>query len=224
MKKNLLIFLCANLLFVGLNRADNKSYQIKADKRISAKNDIGQEVISHYVALGDSEKINAAKFLVKNMKYHYSYESPILNEYYLKVKKVGKEYNYPKSITHYQCIYHEMGNLDVGKEKVYDKDIITAKTLISNIEMAFTNWRKGKWAQHLSFEEFCEYLLPYRVGNEHYEEWRNELRNLFYKYAIKENGCDERRYSAFWAAYRICDGIKKFGFHVEKSLIFKVFE
>ena len=28
---------------------------------------------------------------------------------------------------------------------------------------AFDNWQKRPWNRSLSFEDFCEYLLPYRI-------------------------------------------------------------
>ena len=41
--------------------------------------------------------------------------------------------------------------------------VITAEYLIDNIDRAFDNWQKRPWNRSLSFEDFCEYLLPYRV-------------------------------------------------------------
>lgn len=36
-------------------------------------NNIGRRIIAHYAAQGDTMKLKAAKFIVKNMAYHYSY-------------------------------------------------------------------------------------------------------------------------------------------------------
>ena len=33
------------------------------------------------------------------------------------------------------------------------------------------------WNKNLSTEEFCELLLPYRIGNEPVTEWREAYRN-----------------------------------------------
>lgn len=35
------------------------------------------------------------------------------------------------------------------------------------------------WAKDLSFEEFCEYLLPYRIGTEVLEDWQEDLGGHF---------------------------------------------
>jgi hypothetical protein len=33
-------------------------------------------------------------------------------------------------------------------------------------------WENNPWAKHLSFDQFCEYVLPYRSSNEPIEDWR----------------------------------------------------
>jgi hypothetical protein len=57
---------------------------------------------------------------------------------------------------------------------MYDYEKITAEYLIENIDLAFEAWDRP-WARHLSFEQFCEYILPYRSTNEPLETWRREL-------------------------------------------------
>ena len=60
-------------------------------------------------------------------------------------------------------------------QKVQDVKIVTAGFLIQNIDSAFVQWKEGPWARHLDFEDFCEYLLPYRISNEPLEYWRDML-------------------------------------------------
>ena len=54
---------------------------------------------------------------------------------------------------------------------VPDHKKITAEFLIENIEYAFETL-EFPWTSHLSFEQFCEYVLPYRFGDEPLESWR----------------------------------------------------
>ena len=56
--------------------------------------------------------------------------------------------------------------------KVYDAEVITADYLIDNIDHAFEVWGKRPWAKYYSFDDFCEYVLPYRIANEPLEAWR----------------------------------------------------
>ena len=63
--------------------------------------------------------------------------------------------------------------IHLGSEKVYDSKIMTADYLIWSIDEAFRTWKQGKWARHLSFDEFCEFLLPYKVvETQLLDDWR----------------------------------------------------
>ena len=57
------------------------------------------------------------------------------------------------------------------KKKVMDVEVIDADYLVENIEYAFRAWELP-WARDVSFEDFCRYLLPYKIGNEAPEHWR----------------------------------------------------
>ncbi len=63
-----------------------------------------------------------------------------------------------------------------GKCSERGEDIkhITANYLINNIELAFEVWYKRPWGKYISFETFCEEILPYRVGEESLENWRKK--------------------------------------------------
>ena len=61
---------------------------------------------------------------------------------------------------------------EVGiRKRVMDVKVIDADYLAENIEYAFRAWALP-WAQDVSFEDFCRYLLPYKMGNEAPERWR----------------------------------------------------
>lgn len=136
-----------------------------------------ERVIQHYAQ--DSLKQEAAKFLIRNMPHCYSYPQGGEMD---SVKRVRTYYSpfgqidqtYAKRWGHYT--YRNL-------PKIYDAHIITADYLIDNIDRAFDNWRKRPWNRTLSFEDFCEYLLPYRIGDEPLEEWR-ELYEKEYGYLL----------------------------------------
>ena len=50
--------------------------------------------------------------------------------------------------------------------------MITAEFLIAQIDYAFKAWREKPWAQNMSWEDFRDYVLPYRGSNEPLESWR----------------------------------------------------
>lgn len=60
-----------------------------------------------------------------------------------------------------------------------DLTFIKASYLISNIDQAFDAWRSYPWSRHVSFKEFCNYILPYNVYTEPLEYWRKRIRKRF---------------------------------------------
>lgn len=53
-----------------------------------------------------------------------------------------------------------------------DVRLLSYDILIDNVNLAVDTWRSRPWAKHYSFEDFCEYVLPYRIGDEPLENWR----------------------------------------------------
>ena len=73
------------------------------------------------------------------------------------------------------------GRRAILKEKpviALDARTLTADYLIRNIDEALAVWDRP-WNRHLSFNEFCEWILPYRVSGEVPEEWRTLYRERF---------------------------------------------
>jgi hypothetical protein len=56
-----------------------------------------------------------------------------------------------------------------------DINHITAEYLIANIDLAFQVWNDKPWGKHISFDTFCEEILPYRIGMEPLENWREKV-------------------------------------------------
>lgn len=135
------------------------------------------QVIQHYKNKQDTLKLKAAFFLIENMVDKSFLSGRAIDEYYVYIDSVYQikqdEYDIP-----YICQKFRRQAKFMKEMPVIEKDLqsLTADYLIQNIEEAFDVWNKP-WNKHLSFEEFCEYLLPYRVGTEMPEEWRT----LYYK-------------------------------------------
>lgn len=59
-------------------------------------------------------------------------------------------------------------------QKIYDIDIVKADSLILSLEYSFRLKEKSPYLKEYTFEQFCEYILPYRVANEplqYYWKW-----------------------------------------------------
>lgn len=57
--------------------------------------------------------------------------------------------------------------------------MIKAEFLIHHIDQAFEVFEKRSWNKYLPFDDFCELILPYRIGDEPLEEWRGWYRERY---------------------------------------------
>ncbi len=77
-----------------------------------------------------------------------------------------------------------------------DAQIITSDILIKTINKAFDTWQNNSWCQHLNFDEFCEYILPYKYAEcQVLDHWRDTLLLKFDK-SIKEAFVNDETYSS----------------------------
>lgn len=123
----------------------------------------------------DNLKYKAAKFLLDNMDAHYSLYSKDIETYY---HKVDSAFSLPpQKNDFYKDIYvkasTEKGDLDNTAIRKWDREAVTAEFLISYIEAAFKVW-KQPWNSDVSFDLYCQYVLPYRITTEPISNWRNE--------------------------------------------------
>jgi len=133
-----------------------------------------ERVLQHYK--DDPLKLKSAKFLIENMIAHYSYvEENGLTSYY---DKIDSLYNVTVSLSNLERIHlydsvSSIYNNDYTFTKVSDLHVITANYLINNIDISFFLWQEGEWAKHVSFEDFCEYILPYKVlDGQTLDDWK----------------------------------------------------
>lgn len=126
-----------------------------------------EKVLEHYK--GDSLKYSAACFLIENMPYHHGYEDARLDSVKAVLATAPQGGGYiPESGRKRKWQLFSYRTLPVSQ----DVRRMTAELLIENIDHAFEAWGRAPWAGHYSFDDFCEWILPYRVGDEPLESWR----------------------------------------------------
>ena len=132
-----------------------------------------KKVIQHFKESGEVIKEEAAYFLIGNMKDH-SYVK------YLLVDTAGNAVNfdvlsypdYDHMVEGWDSVESKIGSIHYKTDTVIkDYNVITADYLIRNIDLAFKAW-ENPWAKKLSFDQFCEYVLPYRGSSEPLDDWR----------------------------------------------------
>ncbi|WP_443940010.1 hypothetical protein [Pedobacter sp. MW01-1-1] len=157
-----------------------------------------QAVLEHFKSDPNPQKLDAAKYLIVQMKYQYHKEG--------------------NSIKRYDSLINVLGNLSIGRMEelgaiwdslkrelkppliddtysVCDLKRISAEDLISHINSAFNAWSKP-WARDLSYSDFCRYILPYKLVEEKPDKWMKEL---------------QQRYESLWSvnfsennSYKMC--------------------
>ncbi|MDO5760460.1 MAG: RICIN domain-containing protein [Bacteroidota bacterium] len=167
----LAILLLSSVAVVSCDRRLDDALDMAGDNRVEL-----EKVLRHYEEEGDTLKYNAAKFLIENMPYRYSYSGACLDSLdkaYLDMSEAAKEFR--------DSVFKaRTGNIDLAS-KTLSLDILSlsAKQLISAIDDACDLWRKVNWSKEYSQELFFDYVLPYRLLNEQMSNWRKAIKNEF---------------------------------------------
>jgi len=138
-----------------------------------------EKALDYYSKPKDSLKLKAMQFLIANMDTHGS------KNYYW-ADSIGKrlpfnELDYPdfdSSVWAFEKLKLVTPKIHPITYAYKDIDSIKASFLINNVEYAFNAWQKP-WAKSLSFDDFCEFLLPYRTSIEPFQDWREVYSKKF---------------------------------------------
>ena len=166
-----------------------------------------ERVLEHYQH--DSLKLEAAKFLIRNMPGHYSLaDTNAVNRYYDAADTLFALPCFPfaarDTLNKWSKRYARL-----DWDTVSDLKIITSDFLIRNIDDAFDRWRNGTFARHLDFKQFCEYLLPYKVEDGQYlDDWRTYLKGPYADRLDELDYSDWSRHSAISAATVVNDNLR----------------
>lgn len=134
-----------------------------------------EKALNHYEK--DCLKQKAILFLLENMPYHFSQK-----EYF--ISPTGEKYRPDitlfsgKEAMDAHCDSLIRKGYRINKQIVYDTSTIDSTFLVNNIELAFEVWQKP-WARNVSFEDFCRFILPYRVQTEKISNLRREIMERF---------------------------------------------
>ena len=160
----------------------------------------------------DTAKYAAARFLIENMQYHHSnariykdndtlarWRHETDSIYYLFVRGCTMATVPWDTLRHILKVHREKMEADTLPDAVIDYRLldnlseITFKFLTDHIDNAFRVWRQSPFARNLTFEEFKEYILPYRsVAGYGFIETGKKYHDLFAKYILSDSMADLR--------------------------------
>ncbi|NDV67030.1 hypothetical protein [Bacteroides sp. 224] len=161
---------------------DNTSKKLERVLQLAGENQSElRKVMDHYSENeSDSLKLQAAIFLIENMPGHYSVSGSIVDKH---SKRIEEEYhvlddNLKKVIL---TIPFRKGKLSALASKTMDLEVIKAEYLISIIDNALEKWESCYWLEGIPFENFCEYVLPYRLDSEPLFPYNDSLMTVWKK-------------------------------------------
>jgi hypothetical protein len=136
------------------------------------------EAITHYQHPSDSVKLQATYFIIRNMDGFSFYEGEVLRNYAQYLKLVRRDPTHGEYIMNsftemYGAFSYDKLNLRT------DIETIKASEIIANIDMAFKVWKEQPWGKDYNFQEFCEYILPFRIAGTTPEYHREEIYHQF---------------------------------------------
>lgn len=167
----------------------------------------------------DSLGLEAAKYLIRNMPGHYSYADTIaMDAFYCRLDSLvaelkGKDSKVIQDSINNFCEVNRINAFPI----IQDVKIIKSDFLIDNIEVALSQWKRLPWCDRLDFEQFCEYVLPYKSSElQELKPWRRNYEYLYKDSLERMLSCSLFRISSFQAAEIVNNALKlKFSYDPE---------
>lgn len=146
----------------------NNALEVAGNNRVEL-----EKVLERYKNC-DKQKYRAACFLIRNMPFYNSYEGEALQKYlhYFETHSInnrGAQIIVDSLLKVEGPFYMSM----LAKKR--DIETVDSAFLVEHIDWAFKVWREQPWGKNVSFDDFCEYILPYRIGNEPLSFWRKDI-------------------------------------------------
>jgi hypothetical protein len=149
-----------------------------------------KRVLDYYKEPKDSLKFRAAEFLIKHMWCHSSIDVNSIEGHDALFGPLERLYISSNQHTYEQFkrVYDSVSFVQKSFVRVNsDCQIVSANFLIQNIDLAFEVWQHAPWAKQVTFDDFCEYILPYHLQQEPIENCRAGLYNRFFPFDSQEN-------------------------------------
>ena len=161
------ILMSCMLLCMACNRNLDRALQQAGDNRAEM-----EKVLAHFKDDPDPLKYRAAKFLIENMPYHYTYEGKAIEAYDSIYLQMADE-----PLPERNHFFKERTDNIRFSDQRFATDIQTVKAdyLIRAIDEACDTWRRSSWQDDYDEELFFNYVLPYRILNEPLSDWRTTI-------------------------------------------------
>ena len=174
--------LFATLLLVAFNGCSEEQKHLRMAMKAAGSNKTElKAVLNHYKKIDPNpEKLAAARYLIMNMPVHYSYRKDSIKNYYdLALEVFKSELSVNEQRDSLKRVSYNRFRKSTRK-LVNDCKVIKTDYLIKSIDQAYNQWKNRPWSRHLSFDEFCEWLLPYKEAEQQeFDDWREIFSTYF---------------------------------------------
>jgi hypothetical protein len=174
-----IILLSSVILFTAVScKNDTKKNEIYVPDAVIKKTALLKESVLSQLQEQDPFKIKTAQLFLDNLKYQknvkglrYSSYKDIINKYADNKDTMVAKINRIK-------------NQLAADPEDYEVLSVDENRLVTNINETYNTYLKTSWKDKISFDTYCQYLLPYKVYKEPLESnWRKTLKSRF----LKEN-------------------------------------
>lgn len=174
-KRNLVKTVVISLIcIINSSCQSNKDdYDLNQALKLAEKNRVELETVLKYYE-NDSLKLEATKFLIRNMPGSFSKNEQIdsiCEPFYQEYDSLANLYEYEMNTERGKKTDSLWNNFSNKHQQLHnlsyqiDLEDISAKQLITEIDLTFKAWQENVYTKNFSFEDFCEYILPYRRIN-----------------------------------------------------------
>ena len=157
-----------------------------------------QKVLDHFQS--DDKKLKVAYKIIENINDFSALTGDPIEKYEVLFDILEKKpKNYRHKIPWYSndlsnlidSLEPTIGAFDSSRLRIVnDSDAMSADFLINYINQAFDAWQ-NPWSKNVSFDDFCNYILPYRNNTSKLEDWRSLiLKKYNWIYDSIHNGSD----------------------------------
>lgn len=132
--------------------------------------------LRYYTQMRTDDESRVLLYLLKHMPAHYSYFIGV-DDYYDYASRIFAD----TSLTPEQQRDSILAMSDSIHRRqpivpVSDARVIDLFTIIENVEKSYEKWKNSPWASHLTFDEYLEWLLPYKVVEyQAFDNWRDSM-------------------------------------------------
>jgi len=187
--KSYALLICLFLMIIGCeNKKSELQDRFRQNLASAGKNRKElKKVIAHYQRNPqDSIKLKSAIFLIGNMEHNTHLEGEWLREFdNIFSLTASLDDDGIKKLN--DSMAEQLGDITWGTDIHIKEDLktLSADYLIENIDQAYESWQRAPWVSTVSFDAFCNYILPYNSYYEYPEKWRNEMREK-YQYILDD--------------------------------------